>query len=442
MGYVEIVSIIMTIFEVFLSIWTFEYAILVFIGFFAKRKRFPERQEKLKYGIVVCARNEEKVIGELIQSVKKCDYPQDKLTVFVIAHNCTDDTARIARENGAVVFEYNNPDERTKGYALKRIFEFIEHEYGIASFDGYHVFDADNILDRQYFTKMNDAFLFYDKKCVISSFRNSKNFGANIQTAMYGMTYIVNCTFESNGRMAVGCSSRIVGAGFLFSSDKVKNGWTIINLSDDVDFTAEQILDGHKVMYCDEAMYYDEHPTTIKAMWRQRLRWAKGTLFVYKKRHKALAKNIIKPTSQSDGKPARGSSFDLISTTFPIGVYATILLIVDLTLRAIAPLFGYVAFEVWKSWFTAWAISTGIGLLVFYIIAILSYVKERKRIKGVTLGTKIGSVLLWPFFIILWGPLQIAALFTRKFTWKPIEHTNTSNFETFNAEKRDTNKEN
>ena len=157
MNYMDIVGIIMTAIGAYLLIYPLQYAVLFIIGMCSKPKIFPRCDEKLKYGMVVAARNEEKVIGGLIDSIRKADYPQDKLEVFVMAHNCTDRTAEIAREHGAIVFEYNNPNEKTKGYALKKAFELIDQNYGISSFDGYHIFDADNILDKDYVTKRNVA---------------------------------------------------------------------------------------------------------------------------------------------------------------------------------------------------------------------------------------------------------------------------------------------
>lgn len=91
------------------------------MGVFTKKK-FPKTDKKLKYGLIIPARNEEKVVGNLIKSIQKCDYPQDKLQIFVIAHNCMDNTAQICRELGATVYEYNNPDECTMGYAFRYLF--------------------------------------------------------------------------------------------------------------------------------------------------------------------------------------------------------------------------------------------------------------------------------------------------------------------------------
>ena len=93
---------------------------------------------------MICARNEEKVIGNLLDSIAGQDYPKDKLHVFVIADNCTDETAAIARAKGATVYERHDLSKARKGYALEFGFKRIKEDYGIENFEGYLFFDADN----------------------------------------------------------------------------------------------------------------------------------------------------------------------------------------------------------------------------------------------------------------------------------------------------------
>lgn len=446
MGYIDIVFIIMTIINGIIILFTFPYIILVVIGLFAKRKKYPQAQEKLKYAVVIAGRNEEKVIGQLIESIRKCDYPQDKIDIFVVAHNCTDKTAEVSRlvmkENGGYVYEYNNPQERTKGYALKHAFECIKTEKGIKNYDGYFVFDADNILDDQFFNKMNDAFIYYNKEYAITSFRNSKNFGRSVMTACYGLLFILSCTIESGGRQALGCSSRILGSGFLVSAEMMKNGWTNVILSDDTDFTVEQVLSGKKVMYCDEAMYYDEHPTTLKAMWRQRLRWAKGGLIVCKYRIKSLLKSAYGTKQKDTPKTShlRFTSLDLISLLFPFAIVSFCGFILNIILLAFSGLFGYNASDVYLWWFISIAMGVGFCYIVLFLLGIICYIKERKRIKNVSLFKKIFSVILWPIFTMLIIPLQIVAVFKKDIAWTQIVHSDTANHECFNQ--HSVNKEN
>ena len=441
MSYIEIVYTIMIVLGFLSVFFPLEYAIYFIVGIFYKGKPFPEREEKLRYGVIVCARNEEKVIGNLVESIKKSDYPQEKLDIFVIAHNCTDNTAEIARQNGAIVYEYNNENEKTKGYALKHIFECINRDYGTLNYDGFHIFDADNVLDKNYFNKMNDAFLAYDKKCAVTSFRNSKNFGANVITACYGILYAVGCRIEACGRMALKTSARILGSGFLVSSEMVKDGWNIVILSDDTDFTIEQVLKGNRVIYCNDAMYYDEHPTTIKAMWRQRLRWAKGTFIVLNKRFKSLFCYTFGRRKKGEKKRLRASSLDLLCCILPVGIIGLGILGIDLILRSLAPLFNCDPAIVWKNWAILFGVSTALSYLGLVLIAIITYIIERKRIKNVSTSLKIASVFIWPIFATLLVFLQLTAMFKKKFAWTPIVHSNSSNYETFNSNLKDENKQ-
>ena len=125
MNYVDIVNLVFSIILTVVGLFYAHFIIFAIVGLFAKKK-FPKAKTQHKYGVVVSARNEEAVIGNLIKSIQNTDYPQDKLQIFIVAHNCTDNTAKVCRELGATVYEYNNENEKTKGYALKYLFERIK----------------------------------------------------------------------------------------------------------------------------------------------------------------------------------------------------------------------------------------------------------------------------------------------------------------------------
>ena len=80
-----------------------------FIGVFKKSKCFEESL-KHRYAVIISARNERLVIGQLVESIKKQNYPKELIDVFVVADNCSDDTAKIARKAGAIVYERTNKD--------------------------------------------------------------------------------------------------------------------------------------------------------------------------------------------------------------------------------------------------------------------------------------------------------------------------------------------
>ncbi|MBQ7642263.1 MAG: glycosyltransferase, partial [Clostridia bacterium] len=257
MYFFKIANTILNILQWIAGALLFHHFIFGILGIFT-RKTFPKTQEKLKYGVIIPARNEEEVVGQLIESVKNNNYPTEKLHVFVIAHNCTDKTAEVARNLGATVYEYNNPEECTMGYAFRYLFKKIKEDYGIENYDGFFLFNADNVLDENFFSRMNDAFVAEDRKSVITSYRNSKNFGANAISACYGLYFILGSALESRGRTSVGCSTRVHGTGYVIPPEIVKDGWNYVTLTEDWEFTSDRIMNDTKIVYCDDAIFYDE----------------------------------------------------------------------------------------------------------------------------------------------------------------------------------------
>ena len=260
------------------------------IGFLFTRK-FNPAKEYHKYGILIAARNEEAVIGNLLDSINKQDYPKDKLTVFVVADNCTDDTAGVARKHGAQVYERQDPDHRTKGYALQFLFKNIKKDYGIDSFEGYFIFDADNLLNRNYISKMNDAFDSGEK--IITSYRNTKNFDENWIASTYALHWIRSIRANHRARSVLHLATNIQGTGFLFANEIVRNGWNYTGLTEDRALTADAVARGYQITYQDEAEFFDEQPISLKVALRQRLRWSKGHLLAFLETGPKLFVNIF-----------------------------------------------------------------------------------------------------------------------------------------------------
>lgn len=430
MNYFTITSIIMNVLLTLLGLLTVHFVIFAFIGLFT-RKTFPKTDKKLKYGIIIPARNEETVVCNLIESIYKCNYPQEKLHVFVIAHNCTDKTAEVARKTNATVYEYNNPNECTMGYAFRYLFDRINEDYGTENYDGFFLFNADNVLDKEYFDKMNDAFVACDKKSVITSFRNSKNFGSNTMSALYGLYFAGGCRLESRGRTVCGCSTRVQGTGYVINSEIVKDGWKYVTLTEDWEFTSDQILNDTPVVYCDDAMFYDEQPTDIHIMWRQRVRWAKGHLLVCITRLKDLIKGIFR-SKKNGGNKRKFSAYDISVNILPVCIISAVLTIVQHILYLFSPLFGESIADVYLRMLPSMLINFAITYVLTALSGLLIYILERKRIPHVRLSVKILSVLLWPLFVLVAIPMEIVALFSKNLGWKPIPHTDTTDFDKLN----------
>lgn len=265
-------------------------ASLVIIGIFFTRK-FKPAKSKHKYAICIAARNEEKVIGNLIDSINKQKYPKELLTIFVVADNSSDNTAKIAKQKGAIVYERNDESHQTKGYALQYLFKQIEKDYKTNSFEGYFIFDADNLLTSNYISKMNDAF---DSGCkIITSYRNSKNFDENIISSTYAIHWIRSARIHHRGRSFLRLATNIQGTGFLFSNEIVKDGWIYTSLTEDRALTADAVAQGYQITFQNDAVFYDEQPTDLKITLRQRLRWSKGHLQAFVEKGPYLFMNIF-----------------------------------------------------------------------------------------------------------------------------------------------------
>ena len=184
----DFISMLGYLFSLILTV-CFSYRIAYFlIGLFGNLPKKTSPPQNHRYGVLISARNEEQVISQLIRSIQNQDYPSQLIDIFVIADNCTDQTASVARDAGACVYTRFNHMKVGKGYALNELLQHIDEDFSLASYDGFFVFDADNILEPNYITEMNRVF---DQGYrIVTSYRNSKNFASNWISSGYAITFL------------------------------------------------------------------------------------------------------------------------------------------------------------------------------------------------------------------------------------------------------------
>ncbi|NLB41799.1 MAG: glycosyltransferase, partial [Clostridiales bacterium] len=361
-----------------------------------------------QYAVLIAARNEEAVISQLIESIHNQTYPSELIKIFVVADNCTDDTAVIAKAAGADVWERFNRTKVGKGYAIDFLLDRIGEAYPEKPFDGYFVFDADNLLDENYLREMNKSFS--DGNRIITSYRNSKNYGNNWISAGNSLWFLRECQYLSRSRMLLGTSSAISGTGFLFHSDIIErsNGWKFFLLTEDIEFSIHNVINGEKIAYCESAMLYDEQPVRFSQSWNQRMRWTKGNIQVCQKYGVELIKSIFRNRSFS--------SYDMSMTIFPAIILTTLGGIINL----FGIVYGVVSDESILTLVQSIWESTSNAYMMFFVIGLITTITEWNKIHCSSFK-KILYTFTFPFFMLTYIPITLIALF-KKVEWKQIEH--------------------
>ena len=399
-----------------LYFYQFIYIVIALIGDKKKKLDTYEAKKLHKFAFIIAARNEQVVIGNLINSIKQQNYPAELIDVIVVADNCTDDTAQIAREHGAICYERFNNMLVGKGYALDYCFNKIVEQFGdYTAYDGYFIFDADNVIDKNYVKEMNKVF---DRGYnVITSYRNSKNYDTNWITSGYSLWFIREAKYLNNPRMMLKTSCAVSGTGFLVNSSIIKknNGWKFNLLTEDIQFSVVNILEGEKIGYCESAMFYDEQPTTFKQSWNQRMRWSKGFYQVMFRYGRELIAMMFKKREMFV------SCYDMFMTLAP----ATLLSIGCILLNLIFLAYGATDVHMLRRILPGTLGSIAFAGVNFYLlmfsIGFITLVTEWNKILAPA-NKKIKSLFTFPLFMITYVPISLVAL-VKKVEWKPIAHS-------------------
>ncbi len=412
-------------FCVFLT-FTLCYAYQLYYVFVVLTRKAPKlsASKNHKYAVMISARNESAVIADLIRSIKMQNYPEELIDIFVCADNCTDTTAEVAREAGAQVYERFNTRQVGKGYALDYLVSHIWSDYGQKAYEAYFVFDADNVLDVNYFREMNITF---DSGAKAStSYRNSKNFDSNWISAGYAVWFLREAKYLNQARLILNTSAAVSGTGFFIASELIERagGWKWHLLTEDIEFSTNAILQGERISYCPNAVLYDEQPITFVDSWNQRFRWAKGFYQVFGRYGGKLCCGIF---TQEKGR--RFACFDMLMTIAP-GMLLTIVAVIFNLLIIVLGVTGSMSTGVMVATAASSIFFCIFNYLVFmFMFGALTTFTEWDNIRS-TKAKKLRYMFTFPLFMLTYIPIAIMALF-KKVDWKPIKHTVSVNIEEF-----------
>ena len=204
------VSFVLQIACIVLTLVFFWSTVLVLLGLLCRAKIHPKSKRRLRFAVLICARNEERVIRLPVRSILMSAYPRADREVIVLADNCTDQTAAVARAAGATVWEKTTPS-RGKGDVLAWGLDQIQLR---GTFDAVAVFDADNIIAREWFDVMNDAL--NDGESVVTGCRHASNARANLISGWYTIYWDMMNELSNRVRTNLGLSGKLTGTGFAF----------------------------------------------------------------------------------------------------------------------------------------------------------------------------------------------------------------------------------
>ena len=391
----------------FVVLWLFficySYQLLYIPAALLYRPR-RRRTEKLnRIAVLIAARNEEAVIGNLLDSIAGQSYPAGFVETFVVADNCTDGTAAVAAAHGANVVERRDPIHVGKGYALNYLLQRIT-----GRFDAYIVLDADNVLDRDFIREINRTYS--EGYPIVTCYRNSKNYGDNWISAGYALWFLREARYLNGARMAIGSSCAVSGTGFLFSDEVLRRcgGWNFFLLTEDIQFTIYAVTRGERIGYAANAVLYDEQPVTFKQSWHQRMRWSRGYLQVFGRYGGNLIRGIFRGSF---------SCYDMTMNIMPAAVLTAVTAVVNVT--------GAVLMFRTGGTLTELGLSLGQTVLgmcgMVFLLGVITTVTEWKNI-FCPAWKKLLYMFTFPVFMLTYIPICIASLFVNP-GWKPIRHT-------------------
>ncbi len=366
------------------------YTAIMSIFFLFHRKKNPVVPPQTRFGVLIAARNEENVIGAIIESLMQQNYPKELYDIIVIPNNCTDNTEDVAKRAGAKIMRCKEP-VGTKGEVLHQVFEEL-----MGSYDAYVIFDADNIVDSEFLTYMNHAVVAGAK--VAKSRQCALNPYDNWVSGSYDLYFQNINLFHSRARETFRLSAKLIGTGFMVTDSLMQElgGWNTVTLTEDIEMAALCAERGIRVHYVPESLTYDEEPLSFVVSLRQRRRWSAGVQSVANRYVGRLLR--IRPS---------WLRWDLAAHI--VMIYVQLLALIPLLYSCI----GIPVLDILKtlaiSFSGFYAGSFALGLF----LAIMGKRNILKMWKG---------IVLYPLFLFTWYPMHIWGLFSKPKTWKPIVH--------------------
>lgn len=389
----------------------------VVTGLFAFKKDDSRKirpfRARTKFAVLIAARNEAQVIGELIKSLKDQNYPNDLYDIYSLVNNCTDNTAEAARRAGSKIMNITVP-VKCKGDVLKFAFNKLKKK----DYDAYIIFDADNVVHPDFLKLMNNTYMSGYK--VAQGRKDSKNIEDNWISASSSLFYYVQNFFFNKSRMKMNAAAAINGTGFMVAKSIMDEGFDPKTITEDIELSIQCVLKGIEIAYVEEAITYDEQVLKFKDSWNQRSRWSKGIIECNRLYRRQLIAKWIKD-----------KDFSCIDKfLFSFAPQIQTLSIILTAALGVFSILGIELNDIFSYFFSLGLTFFMIGYLADVILNMFMIVYYKRDMYDTLHG-----IFLFMIFMMTWIPINIMCLFKKDLKWVQIEHNRKSNMEALLSEK-------
>ncbi|MBO6179655.1 MAG: glycosyltransferase family 2 protein [Selenomonadaceae bacterium] len=400
-------DLVMIPMQVIIFLFTLYFFVIGFCGMW-RRKEEKILTPKSTFAVIVAAHNESTVIGELVDNLSNLNYPRDLYDIFVIADNCDDNTADVAKNGGAIVYERRDETKKSKGFALEWMFDKLFKME--KTYDGVVIFDADNLVHPDFLMEMNNRLLKGDR--IIQGYLDAKNPYDTWVAGTFAIAFWVIDHISHLAKTNIGLSAVLGGTGMCIASDVLKKyGWRATCLTEDMEFTMESLAEGIKTTWAHDAIVYDEKPLTFKQSWNQRKRWAQGQFDVA---HRYIPKMLVEGWRQKDIRIWDGCIY-LLQPHFLM--ISTLFIIISYVQLGFTPFYTNIYNLMPRELMT-------FIMLGQYILPMIILFKIRAKFKAWL------YMLLYPVFIYSWIPIIFLGFIHRnEHEWSHTKHTRAMNYE-------------
>ena len=376
------------------------YSYLVMPRCYLKPKKY---NNKKRYCILIPARYESKVINNLLLSITKQTTKINPKDIYIIVESIKDKTVDIAKQYNMNIILRENLSLKRKGYALNDAVTYILKKQ--IHYDAYFIFDADNILDKDFIKNMEKSINEgYD---IGIGYRNTKN-SNTLVSASSALTFSMINTMLNERKNKYHNNLTISGTGYYIKGSIIEewNSFPFHSLTEDYELTLYAILHNLTTTYNKKAIFYDEQPDNFNVSLKQRTRWVKG----YFEARKKYINKISKSETKNDPNFASKVNAFLGVTPYIYIIIGLLIILFNILITK-----GITTFLCYLTIFL---------LLIYTVLSIFTIImlKKEKNSLNISKSMKIKVIFYNPIFMFSYIICLLRTIFIKDIKWDKIDH--------------------